>query len=272
MEKETLYRLIKQYSNSTDTKAGDILLETDSSDATNSELSTIEQINKTLSLFPYFQTARLIYTKELQANDNEKYGDELAKTAILSADRKKLFYLMQSDSYDLLLPKPKKKRDDKIDRTEALLDSFLDRYGNKISDDNSSKREKELEIVPTDYFAHLESLANETEGEKSETQPLQHQDIIDAFIEKNSFGSIRMPQFGESSKIEQKDDGRERAGRAADGEFLTQTLANIYIKQKKYEQAITIIRRLSLNFPKKSTYFADQIRFLEFLIINNKNR
>jgi len=49
-------------------------------------------------------------------------------------------------------------------------------------------------------------------------------------------------------------------------------LAKIYIKQKKYEQALTIIKRLSLNFPKKSAYFADQIHFLEYLIINEKNK
>ncbi|HBK95509.1 MAG TPA: hypothetical protein DDZ69_10925, partial [Porphyromonadaceae bacterium] len=54
--------------------------------------------------------------------------------------------------------------------------------------------------------------------------------------------------------------------------FLTETLAKIYIKQKKYEPALTIIRQLSLNFPKKSVYFADQIRFLELLILNEKNK
>ncbi|MBV2166233.1 MAG: hypothetical protein KUL76_06850, partial [Kaistella sp.] len=54
--------------------------------------------------------------------------------------------------------------------------------------------------------------------------------------------------------------------------FLTETLAKIYIKQKKYEQALTIIKQLSLNFPKKSIYFADQIRFLELLILNEKNK
>jgi len=53
---------------------------------------------------------------------------------------------------------------------------------------------------------------------------------------------------------------------------LTETLAKIYMKQQKYEQALAIIKRLSLNFPKKSAYFADQIRFLEYLIINEKNK
>ena len=55
-----------------------------------------------------------------------------------------------------------------------------------------------------------------------------------------------------------------------DDEFLTETLAKIYIKQGRYAKAIEIIRKLSLKNPKKNRYFADQIRFLEKLIINNK--
>ena len=54
--------------------------------------------------------------------------------------------------------------------------------------------------------------------------------------------------------------------------YFTETLAHIYIKQGKYSKAIEIIRRLSLNYPKKNRYFADQIRFLEKLIINERHQ
>ena len=54
--------------------------------------------------------------------------------------------------------------------------------------------------------------------------------------------------------------------------YFTETLARIYIKQGKYDKAIEIIRRLSLNYPKKSRYFADQIRFLGKLILNERSK
>lgn len=54
-------------------------------------------------------------------------------------------------------------------------------------------------------------------------------------------------------------------------ELFTETLAGIYIKQHRYQEAMEIIRSLSLNFPNKSCYFADQIRYLEKIEkINNK--
>ena len=47
---------------------------------------------------------------------------------------------------------------------------------------------------------------------------------------------------------------------------LMESLAKIYIKQRRYERAFEIISNLSLNYPEKSVYFADQLRFLQKLI------
>lgn len=49
---------------------------------------------------------------------------------------------------------------------------------------------------------------------------------------------------------------------------LSESLAKIYIRQKRYDKAFEIIHTLSLNNPKKSAYFADQLRFLRKLILN----
>ena len=57
-----------------------------------------------------------------------------------------------------------------------------------------------------------------------------------------------------------------------DDSCFTETLAKIYIKQHRYDKALEIIKKLSLNYPKKNAYFADQIRFLEKLIINALNQ
>lgn len=54
--------------------------------------------------------------------------------------------------------------------------------------------------------------------------------------------------------------------------LLSESLAKIYIKTRRYERAYEILNGLSLRFPEKSAYFADQLRFLQKLIINEQRR
>lgn len=54
--------------------------------------------------------------------------------------------------------------------------------------------------------------------------------------------------------------------------LLSESLAKIYIKTRRYEQAYEILNGLSLRFPEKSSYFADQLRFLRKLILNEQKK
>ncbi len=111
------------------------------------------------------------------------------------------------------------------------------------------------------------------ELEEDDIPMLKHQDIIDRFIAKAASEEslrIKLDPAEETLSEEELDDPEPESSQQEleNDFFFTQTLANIYIKQKKYKRAYEIIKHLSLNYPEKNIYFADQISFLEKLIKN----
>ena len=50
-----------------------------------------------------------------------------------------------------------------------------------------------------------------------------------------------------------------------DSSLMTETLAKVYLEQKKFENAIQAYRILSLKYPEKSGFFADQIKRIQIL-------
>ena len=48
-------------------------------------------------------------------------------------------------------------------------------------------------------------------------------------------------------------------------EVVTETLAVIYLQQKKYDKALNAFQKLSLKYPEKSVYFASRIKEIESL-------
>ncbi|WP_036156777.1 hypothetical protein [Maribacter forsetii] len=53
-------------------------------------------------------------------------------------------------------------------------------------------------------------------------------------------------------------------------ELMTETLARVYLEQKKYKNAIQAYKILSLKYPEKSSFFADRIKTVEKLRKDNK--
>lgn len=226
---------------------------------------TRQILEDTIEKYPYFQTANLLLAKNLYLTDKEAFENILPRTATLCADRRKLFYLINNEKYKNFITKPTPLHNNA--RTDQILDSYLTSFS--IEEEESDIIISEETIVSSDYMAYIQN--NEVEEtidvDNNEVSEFKHQDIIDSFLEKAETNDISLQPLQKETKRNTTPD-TETTGNS----FLTETLAKIYIKQKKYEQALAIIQQLSLNFPKKSAYFADQIRFLELLILNEKNK
>ena len=225
------------------------------------------ELSELVSLYPYAQPLRLLYLTILKERQSPELADELKHAALYIADRKLLFYFANSEEtkqpqpvssgeVDLVVPS---NIEEDSDRTLSVIDSFLSTLP---EDEQGASNELDL---ASDYTGFLLE-----EEEMSTVPPLQGQELIDQFINKQDGALPEPPKPQERVADELVSNNDPLDAEAEDDGFFTETLAKIYVKQERYSKALEILKKLSLKYPNKNAYFADQIRFLEKLIINTK--
>ena len=235
---------------------------------------TLYDLRSLLALYPYYQTARLLLLQNLYLLRDPSFDEELHRAAIYITDRRRIFQMIEAAHYRL----KNETADDKkkhasaqhpaADRTISLIDKFLGELPeDKGSTDADGKRKPTPADASVDYVAWLMQNTTDDDTAEQPVAPMEGQELIDNFINNAAAGRIELkdtpeyvPETNASGTAETNDTQP----------FYTETLANVYIKQRRYDKALEIIKSLNLNYPKKNIYFADQIRFLEKLIINDK--
>ena len=152
------------------------------------------------------------------------------------------------------------------DRTESLIDKFL---RTTQAEEPQPRRELTIADATTDYAAFLLQMDDAEPEDEGNGRSQRSLELIDDYIGKKPERIVLQEEPEYTPEIAL---ASEEQGDSPEEDFFTETLAKIYIKQGRYEKALEIIRKLNLNYPKKNIYFADQIRFLQKLIINNKHQ
>ena len=253
---------------------------------------TLYDLRSLVALYPYYQPARLLMLRNLYLLHDPTFDEELRRAAVYITDRRVIFNLVEAAHYKLKRPTTKVREGN---RTVTLIDSFLssipaeqeeNNNDNELKDKKKTKRKPTAADATVDYVSYLlatefededdsqdediavaENNPSKTNKETNPSTPMNGMQLIDKFINDDG-GKLTLkdnPEF-----VPQLEDTNSEGEKVQEEEYFTETLAGIYIKQGKYSKALEIIKRLNLNYPKKNAYFADQIRFLEKLIINSK--
>lgn len=228
--------------------------------------TTREWVDEMMKQHPYFTLPLLLYLKEHGIQGNE---DLLGRLAIASPDRKALAMHLGEGVEQFAGFYPPEQEPETPD-TDDAIDRFLNSFG------NSNPREVEAInnaiFNPTPDYADI--LAAEDNDTPSTQQPLSPQDeLINNFIaesaqrERAVAQAPSQPHVEEHEKQEVANDVIDQPEHMDDS-MLQESLAKTYIAQRKYAQALEIIENINLRFPEKSIYFADQIRFLRKLVLN----
>ena len=190
----------------------------------------------------------------------DKPGENIT---MLSKELKKLAAFMRNKNAEETVVEEQiiKEQEIKTDSSFSTIDTFLEESGvEETTLDDILKAEG----YNSDYF----SVEDEIEEVTTNDQISSINSFLDA-VESGEFKNISEESIEEDEEIDNLEE--EEYNKPLEEEFLTESLAHIYIKQRKYQRALEIIKCISLKNPEKNIYFADQIRFLEKLIINVKN-
>ena len=265
---------------------------------------SLMQLKVLLDEYPCFSVARMLYLKNLLNMHDLRFSKELIRTAISVPDRIRLYYFVEEKP----MPKPVFIRENELSTGEGF--SIIDRFLHSNATDlagldapvsatqaegesdkpaidcsrNSSpipasvSVSREGETFTLDYVSYLKQSSPTIE---TPVESMKGQDLIDAFLadptedevkpsgSKQETVEVEKKKYPASSGIDLTNTDHPKMDMPE--ETFTETLAKIYLKQKRYDRALEIFKSLSLKYPEKNVYFADQIRYLEKLIINIKN-
>ena len=189
--------------------------------------------------YPYFYQVKLLWVKSLQQSESIHFESLIPSVTLYASDQRWLYFY--------LYPERKLNQETYV-RDAKFSGSYFDLLDAAEAEGGGDAR-MSLRMIAERLKASRAILANEKITEEPDRQVnnrLQDQTRITVPV----IDYFRYEASSDPITLEEK--------------------AKQLIKEKKYRQAIELLNQLNLINPKKSIYFADQIRFLEKIIANSK--
>lgn len=225
--------------------------------------ATLGELQLLADTYPYCSVFSFLFLYNLAIVDDVRFAGELKRRAHLLPDRRKLFRMVKAHRHPNISITDTKNASS--ENHFELIDSFLGEMraaGADLPDELSYGDP----LPPTDdYFASFPK-ANIEIAEGPTPPPLN------TFVETNPKPPSPLRPSAPIAAEKHGNGEESLAESGIDEELFTETLAKIYIEQKRYDKALRILQSIHLNYPEKNRYFADQIRFLEKLISNNQQK
>ncbi len=200
----------------------------------------IADMRISLQVFPYFASMQLLYTKGLYNTDSISYNAQLRKAAAYSGNRKLLFKLITKNVQVI-----EEKEIKKVEQNKEVPTPEKELGIGKPLQFN----EKE-----THSFAEWLTLTNAKKIDR--IQEVKETNLIDKFIDTQpSISKLKREEFFSPAKSAEE-------SLIENDEIVTETLARVYLEQEHFDKAIAAYEKLSLKYPQKNSFFANQIKLI----------
>tara|TARA_B100000963_G_scaffold32188_1_gene23967 strand:- start:21161 stop:21871 length:711 start_codon:yes stop_codon:yes gene_type:complete len=210
-------------------------------------LLKLEELSKN---YPNFHLVRAYYLKALQKQEVLSFDKILSHTSVATYDRELLYQFIETD---LIARKSSKKKSGSTkdnltshDRSQVNEEENID--ANTKSPDFSSK---------TLEFSEWAIILNSDKKSFEKNDNLENFQLLDDFL--------KIPErIIPDKNLKNIEDLSEKSWSPND-ELMTETLAKVFVKQKKFRKAIEAYQILGLKYPEKNSLFANQIKEIKKL-------
>jgi hypothetical protein len=221
------------------------------------------ELEKLVHQHPWFQAAHILLAKKYKIDGSPLYQEQLEMAAVLAPDRSYLEQFLSDED------KPSGSE------VEAMDQTGMDESAGKVLETLSVRVPLE---APTPADLHTSKQA-ETHSFRGWLDRLRQ----DQGLSEPERGLESLPQAESSQQLTTDTDGAMRPEFSPDvtpeeeaaaselartsavlsPQFMSETLADLFANQGKFEKAIEVYSALKTRFPEKSGYFAAKIKRLQ---------
>ena len=210
----------------------------------------LSQFEELMKIYPNFHLLRVYYLKALQKQEVLSFDKNLSHTSIATYDRELLYQFIESD----LNPKKINQKNRKVQSGKPKKNVSK----NIIKEKNIVQNIKNENPSPkTLKFSEWASYLNSKKASSKKNNNLHNFHLIDDFLKTTE---RRIP----NKNLKNNEDLSEKSW-SPNYELMTETLAKVFVKQKKFKKAIEAYQILSLKYPEKNSLFANQIKEIKKL-------
>ena len=241
------------------------------------------ELENILDDYPYFQAAHFLYLNGLKNQNSFKYNNELKISAAYTTDRTVLFDFITSNDFN----NRSNKKDLSLSSIPAVNEVSFSEIKQGELEKKSNKEEELLNVsspLPIGKPFKFDATENHSFNEWLQITSI-HPILREDFEEKFEFDTALQTQKQSLSRRSDADliekfiatnpkikpdktfifSHQEFNSSLDSDSLMTETLAHVYLEQKKYDKAITAFTILSLKYPEKNSFFANQIEAIKQL-------
>ena len=194
--------------------------------------------------YPYFQAAYALYLKSLKEQGKFNFDLILKKTAVISPERNTLYHWLYNE-------------------LKVIENKNTGTVKEEKGTTNTSPKKVEEKSLPVNLsFLEWIEWTKSRSGNNIEDidieRPISDKiELIDTFLKNKP----KIPPLSSNAETE----SLSEEIKFNKEELMTETLAKVYVKQGKFKKALLAYKILSLKYPEKNSFFANQIKAIKDL-------